>query len=160
MSQMQFSYSISTSLSREGVWALFADIDNWRKFSNVYNNLRWSGAPWQRGSWICGTLQFPHSMPLRYVLETCHPGSIISYKAYSIAAGFATHRVVKFKQQQGQTLINVDSYLVGTPTFAIAGGGYEFLRMLVENWFSDFAAFCDNHVEAHREHIYRDAVYV
>jgi hypothetical protein len=74
MSQAQFSYSVSTSLSRDRVWALFADIENWPKFSNVYDNLAWSGVPWQHGSGIVGTLHFPHSMPLRYVLETCQPG--------------------------------------------------------------------------------------
>ena len=151
MSQAQFSYSVSTSLSRDRVWALFADIENWPKFSNVYDNLAWSGVPWQHGSGIEGTLHFPHSMPLRYVLETCQPGSVISYKAYSIEAGFATHRIVQFEQQQGRTLIKVDSYIVGTPTFAIAGGSYGFLRTLVETWFRDFASFCDNRVETHRK---------
>jgi len=145
----QFSYSVSTVLSRDGVWKLFADIGNWPKCSDVYDDLIWSGIPWTRGSWVLGTIHFPHQLPLRYVLETCQPGSLISYVAYGTDAGFATHRTVRFEQQKDRTLIHVDSYVVGTPSFSIAGGGYGFIRMLTEKWFGDFASFCDSHARAH-----------
>jgi hypothetical protein len=111
----KFSYSVSTVLSRDGTWKLFADIENWPKFSDVYNDLKWSGVPWTRGSWVLGSIHFPHPLPLRYVLETCQPGSLISYVAYSVDSGFATHRTVRFDQQQDHTLIQVDSYTIGTP---------------------------------------------
>jgi hypothetical protein len=71
--------------------------------------------------------------------------------AYSTEAGFATHRIVQFKQQQGRTLIKVDSYIVGTPAFPIAGGGYGFLRKLTEKWFREFAMYCDKHAESQSE---------
>lgn len=138
-----FSYSVSTVLSRDGVWKLFADIENWPKFSDVYDDLEWSGVPWTRGSWVLGTIHYPHPLPLRYVIETCEPGSLISYVAFGTDAGFATHRTVRFEQQKDHTLIHVDSYIVGTPTFSVAGGSYGFLRMLTERWFQDFASFCD-----------------
>jgi hypothetical protein len=146
---VKFSYSVSTVLSRDGVWKLFADIENWPKCSDVYDDLRWSGVPWTRGSWVLGTIHFPHPLPLRYVLETCQPGSLISYVAYGTDAGFATHRTVRFEQQKDHTLIHVDSYVVGTPAFSIAGGSYGFLRMLTEKWFRDFASFCDQYTKVH-----------
>ena len=147
---VKFSYSASTVLSRDGVWKLFADIDNWTKFSDVYDDdLRWSGIPWTRGSWVLGTIHFPHPLPLRYVLETCQPGSLISYVANGTHAGIATHRTNRFEQQKDHALIHVDSYIVGTPSFSIAGGGYGFIRMLTEKWFGDFASFCDRHAKAH-----------
>ena len=142
MSQ-KFLYSVSTILSCDRVWSLFSDIENWPKFSDVYDNLRWSGFPWTRGSCVLGMLRFPRPLPLRYVLETCQPGSLISYIGYSPTAGFATHRTVRFELQEGRTLIAVDSYVVGEPTFEIAGGGYGFVRRLTEKWFQDFASFCD-----------------
>ena len=151
MSQ-HFLYSVSTALSRDRVWALFADIENWPKFSDVYDELKWSGVPWVRGSCVLGTIHFPHPLPLRYVLETCQPGSLISYVGYSTEAGFATHRVVRFEQQQGRTSITVDSYIVGTPTFAIDGGSYGFLRKLTERWFRDFASFCEKQIEFDVKH--------
>jgi hypothetical protein len=145
---VNFSYSVSTVLSRDGVWKLFSDVENWPKFSDVYDDLRWSGVPWTRGSWVLGTIHFPHPLPLRYVLEACRPGSLISYVAYGTDAGFATHRTVRFEQQKDCTLIHVDSYIVGTPTFSIAGGSYGFLQTLTEKWFRDFASFCDQHTPA------------
>ena len=146
---IRFSYSVSTVLSRDGVWKLFAEIENWPKFSDVYDDLRWAGVPWTRGSWVLGSIHFPHPLPLRYVLETCQPGSLISYVAYSVDAGFATHRTVRFDQQQDHTLIQVDSYIIGTPKFSVAEGSYGFLRMLTEKWFRDFASFCDQHTKVH-----------
>ena len=145
----KFAYSVSTVLPRDRVWALFADIENWPKFSDVYHDVRWSGFPWEYGSFVLGTIHFPHPLPLRYVLETCQPGSLVSYVGYSTASGFATHRTITFEDQEGQTLIRVDSYIVGKPTFEIAGGGYGFLRMLTERWFRDFATFCDHHARTH-----------
>jgi hypothetical protein len=143
-SQQQFAYQVSTALPRDRVWALFADLENWPKFSRVYDHLKWSGVPWRRASCVLGTLHIPHPMPLRYVLETCQPGFLISYVGYSTEAGIATHRIVRFEEQHGRTLIKIDSYIVGLPTFSIAGGSYGLLRMLVETWFRDFASFCDS----------------
>ena len=149
MSQ-HFSCTVSTALPRDRVWELFANIENWGKFSDVYEDLRWAGAPWSRGSWILGKLCFPHTLPLRYVLETCQPGSQVSYVAFGGQSGFATHRTVRFETNQQRTFIEVDSYIVGTLNFAIAGGGYGFMRTLTERWFRGFASFCDIHAETAR----------
>ena len=54
-------------------------------------------------------------------------------------------------------MIVVDSYIVGTPTFAVAGGGFGFVRMLTEKWFRDFAVYCDLEAEARMEMEPRDA---
>lgn len=144
----RLSYSVSTVLSRDRVWDLFADIENWTRVSDVYDDLRWSGFPWTLHSCILGRIHYPQPLPLRYVLEKCEPGSLVSYLAHSTEGGFATHRDIKFEQRQGHTWIEVDSYAAGEPRFAIAGGSYGFLKMLTERWFPDFAKFCDNHVYA------------
>jgi len=151
-----FSYSVSTVLSRDRVWAIFSDIENWPKFSDVYSNLRWSGVPWKSGSSLLGTLRFTRAMPVNYLLETCRSGSFLRYVGYSKEAGFASHRTVRFEQQQGRTMIVVDCYIVGTPTFAVAGGAYGFLRTLTETWFRDFAALCDTQAESNVELEHRD----
>ena len=141
----QLSYSVSTVLPRDRVWELFAEIENWPKVSDVYNDLRWSGFPWTRHSCILGSIHYPHPLPLRYVVEMCEPGSLVRYLAHGTEGGFATHRTIRFEQRQGRTWIEVDSYAAGEPTFAIAGGSYGFLKMLTERWFPDFARFCDSH---------------
>ena len=143
----RFSYSVSTVLPRDRVWELFADIDNWSKFSDVYDTLRWSGSPWTPGSFVVGNIHYPQHLSLRYVLETCEPASCVTYLAHSAEAGFATHRTIRFDELHGRTWIQVDSYIVGEPKFAIAGGGYGFLKTLTERWFQGFARFCDNHAD-------------
>jgi len=151
----QFSYSVSTVLPIDRVWELFADIENWPKFSNVYDHIRWSGFPWTPGSCIIGRIHYPEPLTFRYVLEKCEPASLVTYIAHSTEAGFATHRTIWFEQWQGRTSIRVDSYSVGEPRFAIAGGSYGFIRMLTERWFPAFACFCDKHVEGGRAYPFR-----
>ena len=143
-----FSYSVSTVLPRDRVWELFADIDNWPKVSDVYDILKWSGSPWTPGSSVVGSIHYPQHLGLRYALETCEPASLLTYVAHSNAAGFATHRSIRFDEVHGRTWIQVDSYIVGEPTFTVAGGGYGFLKLLTERWFEGFARFCDKHADA------------
>ena len=143
----QLSYSVSTVLARSRVWELFAKIENWSKVSDVYKDLTWSGLPWTPQSCILGSIQYPHPLPLRYIVEKCERGSLITYLAHSTQGGFATHRAIRFEQRQGRTWIDVDSYAAGEPSFAIAGGSYGFLKMLTERWFPDFARFCDSHAQ-------------
>src|ERR1051325_8893158 len=88
----QLSYSVSTVLARSRVWELFAKIENWSKVSDVYKDLTWSGLPWTPQSCILGSIQYPHPLPLRYVVEKCERGSLITYLAHSTQGGFATHR--------------------------------------------------------------------
>jgi hypothetical protein len=141
----QLSYSVSTILPCDRVWELFAEIQNWPKVSDVYNDLRWSGFPWTPHSCILGSIRYPHPLPLRYVIEKCDPGSLISYVAHGTEGGFATHRAIRFEERDGRTWIEVNSYAAGEPSFAIAGGSYGFLKMLTERFFPDFARFCDSH---------------
>lgn len=143
----QLSWSVSTVLPRDRVWELFADIENWPKVSDVYNDLRWSGFPWTPHSCILGSIHYPHPLALRYVIEKCKSGLLVSYLAHTTEGGFATHRTIRFEQRHGRTWIDVDSYAAGEPRFEIAGGSYGFLTMLTERWFPDFARFCDTHVD-------------
>src|ERR1700687_3907983 len=114
----QLSYSVSTDLSRDCVWELFAEIQNWPKVSDVYDDLRWSGFPWTPQSSILGSIHYPHPLPLRYVIEKCKSGLFVRNLAHTTEGGFATHRTIRFEQRQGRTWIDVDSYAAGEPRFA------------------------------------------
>jgi hypothetical protein len=97
----QLSYSVSTVLPRDRAWELFAEIENWPKISDVYNDLRWSGFPWTRHSCILGSIRYPHPLPLRYVIEKCEPASIIRYVAHGIegAHGLKSIRMLQVSQR-------------------------------------------------------------
>jgi hypothetical protein len=138
-----FSYSVSTVLSRDRVWKLFADIANWTKFADVYDTIKWSGSPWTTGSALLGSIHYPQPLSFRYVVETCEPASRLTYVAQSTVAGFATHRSIRFDELHERTWIQVDSFIVGEPRFAVTSGGYGFLKLLTERWFEGFALFCD-----------------
>ncbi len=139
-----FSYSVTTVLDRERVWELLEDIENWPKVSDVYTAVMWSGVPWERGSCVLGTINYPVAIPFRYVVERCEPPSVISYMGHSVEAGFATHRTIELEETKGGTLIKVTAYAHGEPIISLPGGTMGFLQKLTERWFQDFARFCDN----------------
>jgi uncharacterized protein YndB with AHSA1/START domain len=137
-----FSYSVITTLPRGRVWSLLTDITNWSKFSDVYSDLRWEGAPWAEGSAIVGQLNYPIVVSGRYVIRKCDPPTLIRYLSQTQGAGFASERTITLQQLVGGTTIRADAFVVGTPK--MPGGGLEFLRSFTTRWFDEFARFCDN----------------
>ncbi len=137
-----FSYCVTTKLPRGRVWSLLTDITNWPKFSDMYSNLHWDGTPWTEGSAIVGQLNYPIVVAGRYVIKRCEPPVLIRYLSQTRDAGFATERTITLEQTGSGTTIQVDSFLVGTPS--MPGGGPEFLKSLTTRWLSEFARFCDD----------------
>ena len=137
-----FSYSVRTKLPRGRVWSLLTDITNWPKFSDIYSDLHWDGAPWAAGSAIVGQLNYPIVVSGRYEVRACNPPVLIRYLSQTQHAGFATERTITLEQLIGGTLIRADAYLVGEPE--MPGGASEFLKSLTTRWFDEFARFCDS----------------
>lgn len=121
---------------------MLTDITNWPKFSDVYSDLDWDGAPWAEGSAIVGQLNYPMVVLGRYVIRKCDPPALIRYLSQTQDSGFATERTIILEQLVGGTIIRADAFVVGTPE--MPGGGSEFLRSLTTRWFDEFARFCDN----------------
>ncbi len=96
------------------------------------------------GSYLTGHINYPLSIPFRYVLRACEEPSLIRYLADSLEVGFANERTIRLEQVGGETRIQVDAYSVGSPTCDVPGGTLGFLKMLTEKWFLDFARFCDD----------------
>ena len=110
-----FSYSVSTTLPRGRVWSLLTDITNWPKFSDVYSDLHWDGAPWAEGSAILGQLNYPIVVLGRNVIRKCDPPALIRYLSQTQDSGFATERTIILEQLVGGTIIRADAFVVGTP---------------------------------------------
>ena len=138
---VSFSYSVSTRLSRNRVWKLFTDIKNWPKFSDLYSDLQWEGAPWAEGSALVGQLNYPIVVSGRYIIRKYDPPVLIRYLSQTRDAGFATERTITMEERQNGTQIRVEAYIVGEPD--MPGGAPEFLRSLTSRWFEEFAHFCD-----------------
>lgn len=136
--------SVSTELDREQVWSLFSDIQNWLKWSDVYESLGWEGAPWGTNARIVGRVRHNRNEKIRYIVEKCEPARLVSYLGHSYESGFASHRTIRFlDRENGGTLIEVDYYSVGSRDCAMAGA--TFVRWVTERWISGFACFCDRH---------------
>jgi hypothetical protein len=143
-----FSYAANTTLPRDLVWNLFTEIKNWPKCSIMFHSLEWHGEPWVPGSIIIGELDYPLSMSLRYLVKQCDPPELVKYLFHSPAAGFATERTVYFKPLPFGTLIEVESYDVGTlPN--LPGGIREFLQSATQAFFVNFTRFCDDYRVEH-----------
>lgn len=99
------------------------------------------------GSCVMGHLNYPLTIPFRYVLRECTAPALIRYLADSLELGFANERTIRLEEAEGGTLIKVDAYTVGEPACDIPGGSLGFLKMLTEKWFADFARFCDEEAE-------------
>jgi uncharacterized protein YndB with AHSA1/START domain len=136
-----FRYSVITKLPRGRVWSLLTDITNWPKFSDMYSDLRWDGAPWVEGSALVGQLNYPIVVSGQYVIRKCDPPVLIRYLSQTQDAGFATERTIMLEQLSEGTQIRVEAYVVGRP--AMPGGAPEFLKSLTTRWFDEFARFCD-----------------
>ena len=139
---VSFTYSVITKLPRNRVWNLFTDIKNWSKFSDMYSDLHWEGAPWAEGSALAGQLNYPIVVSGRYVIRKCDPPVLVRYLSQTQDAGFATERTITMEELPNGTLIRVEAYVVGEPE--MPGGASEFLRSLTSRWFDEFAHFCDD----------------
>jgi hypothetical protein len=73
---------------------LLTDITNWPRFSDVYSDLHFDGAPWAEGSAILGQLNYPIVVLGRYVIGKCDPPALIRYLSQTQDSGFATERTI------------------------------------------------------------------
>lgn len=134
--------SVSTQLDRTRVWSLFSNIDNWLACSDVYEGLKWEGSPWVANASIVGRVRHNRNEKIRYVVEKCDPGRVVSYVGHSNESGFASHRTIRFvDRQEGGTLIEIRYYSVGSRGSAEAGA--KFVQWLTERWIYGFARFCE-----------------
>jgi Tfp pilus assembly ATPase PilU len=88
----------------------------------VYGGLRWQGSPWTTNASIIGRVRHNRNEKIRYVVEKCEPGRMVSYVGHSNESGFASHRAIHFlDREQGGTLIEISYYSVGSHGTAIQG---------------------------------------
>jgi hypothetical protein len=138
----QLYCSVSTQLERTRVWSLFSDIESWVECSDVYEGLRWEGSPWVANASIVGRVRHNRNEKIRYVVEKCEPGRLVTYVGHSYESGFASHRTIRFgDREEGGTLIEIHYYSVGCHGSAEAGA--KFVKWLTERWIYGFAQFCE-----------------
>lgn len=117
---VSFSYSVLTKLPRNRVWGFLTDIRNWPKFSNMYSDLHWEGAPWEEGSALVGQLNYPIVVAGRHIVRKHDPPVLIRYLSQTKDAGFATERTITLEKLQNGTLIRVEAYTSENPRCRVA----------------------------------------
>lgn len=142
----QHHFSVSTALDRERVWALFSDIRSWMECSDVYENLIGEGFPTAINASVVGRVRHNRNERIRYLVERCEPGRLVSFIGHSDQSGFASHRTIHFlDRQDGGTLIELDYFTVASPESSAVGE--QFVRWLTERWIEGFARYCDVHAD-------------
>lgn len=138
----QHHFSVSTALDRERVWALFSDIQNWIRCSDVYQDLTWKGSPWSINATIVGRVRHNRNERVRYVVERYQPGRLVTYIGHSEDSGFASHRTIRFlDRQDGGTVIEMHYFTVASRESSAVGE--QFVKWLTERWIEGFARYCD-----------------
>ncbi len=136
-------YKVVTRADRELAWKVFSDWGLWRRFSNIYGDIRWiEGKPWTPGSRLQIELLHPVRVVLDHAITACSPANFVAWidHAYSDTM----EQWVHFNSlPDGSTEIRTWADLTG-PTAKIGGRDVrELLTDFIRTWYDNFSEECD-----------------
>src|SRR6185369_4639429 len=80
-----FTITVSTHAPRALVWSVFADIEAWGTFGEIYREANWKeGVPWTKGSWFTAELLRPVEVTVDHRILACVPGERVNWSAHAI----------------------------------------------------------------------------
>ena len=139
----KFEYSVTTKASPEVAWRVFSDWTLWPKFSDYYDQIRWTqGRPWEEGSRLSITTAKPARITLDHVITMCEPGEKVAWIDHAI--GVTLEQWVFFdRQPDGGTQVRTWAEFTGI-TAVIAGRRIkDVLLEFTRIWYGRYAAECD-----------------
>ena len=139
----RFEYSVTTNASPEVAWKVFSDWTLWPKFSDYYDQIRWThGEPWQEGSRLSITTAKPARITLDHVITMCEPAERVAWIDHAI--GVTLEQWVFFDHlPDGGTRVGTWAEFTGI-TAVIAGRTIKnVLLEFTQTWYDRYAAECD-----------------
>jgi hypothetical protein len=137
-----FTIAVSTRAPRPLVWSVFADIESWCKFGEMYREANWKeGVPWAKGSRFTTELLHPVEVTVDHRILACVPGERVNWSAHAI--GVTIERLIEFKDSIAGTEIKTSALITGKPARNIGGELGELLNEFSSQWYQDLAAACD-----------------
>jgi len=142
-----FTITVSTHAPRALVWSVFADIEAWGTFGEIYREANWKeGVPWTKGSWFTAELLRPVEVTVDHRILACVPGERVNWSAHAI--GVTIERLIEFKDASSGTEIKTSALITGTPARDLGGELGELLNRFTSGWYQDLAVECDRRMRA------------
>ena len=139
----KFEYSVFTKASPALAWFVFADLNRWNNFANVYGQIRWTdGTPWEPGSRLQIELLRPVNAVIDHVITTCVPGKKVGWIDHAIGVAMAQWVTFEERTLEG-TRIHTWGEIVHS---GIKIGGRtveELVASFTRTWYESFRIACD-----------------
>lgn len=141
---VRVEYAGVTRANPNLAWKLFSDFRRWRRFSDIYGEIRWvSGAPWSVGSRLRIDLVRPVRTTVDHVIIACSPGERVGWIDHAFSN--TMEQWVAFQPRaEGGTLVETWAEMVG-PAVTLGGRPVrKLLKTFIELWYSRFCRECDH----------------
>jgi len=144
-----FAITVSTQAPRALVWSVFADVESWCKFGEMYGEVHWKeGVPWTKGSRFTTELRQPVEVQVDHRILACVPGERVNWSAHAI--GVTIERLIEFKDAVSGTEIKTTALITGKPARNLGGDLGDLLNQFTSGWYQDLAAECDKRFQKRR----------
>ncbi|HLW54161.1 MAG TPA: SRPBCC family protein [Candidatus Angelobacter sp.] len=140
---VRVEYTDVTLADRSLAWRVFSDFRRWRKFSDIYGEIRWfTGKPWKAGSRMRIDLVRPVKTSVDHVITVSRPGECVAWIDHFL--GNTMEQWVTFSPQpDGTTCVHTWAEVTGA-TSLIGGQNFgEMLKNFIELWYSRFCQECN-----------------
>lgn len=140
---VRVEYTDVTRADRGTVWKVFSDFRHWRKFSDIYGDIRWlRGAPWRAGSRMRITLVKPVKTTVDHVITVSRPAECVAWIDHFL--GNTMEQWVSFNPQpDGATSVHTWAELTGVTPKVDGIHFNDLLKNFIELWYSRFCKECD-----------------
>ncbi len=138
---LRVEYSTLTRADRELAWEVFSDWRLWPRFSDIYQNLRWVGTPWEVGSRLRIDITEPLPATVDHVIIACCPGESVGWIDHVF--GNSMEQWVLFETTPHGTEIHTWADVTGCMPVIAGRKAGDLLREFFRGWYTRFAAECD-----------------
>jgi len=146
----RIEYSVITKAAPELAWQVFSDWGLWPRFSDLYEDIRWTqGEPWQEGSRLSIRTRPPMGVTLDHVIISCVPAQKVGWIDHAI--GTALEQWVHFESRpDGGTLVRTWAEFTGEMPRVAGRSIKDLLLEFTRTWYDRYAAECDRAADRKR----------
>jgi len=139
---LRLEYTVVTRADRELAWKVFSNVGLWRRFSDIYGDIRWRGEPWTPGSHLKIELVSPVGAVVDHVITVCSAPHFVAWIDH--AHGDTMEQWVHFRPvPTGGTEIHTWADLVGTTSTLAGRDVREVVAEFIRSWYKRYSEECD-----------------
>lgn len=140
---VRVEYTDVTQADRSLAWKVFSDFRRWRKFSNIYGDIRWlAGKPWRPGSRMRIDVLRPFKTSVDHVITISRPAECVAWIDHFL--GNTMEQWVTFSPQpDGATCVHTWAEVTGLTPEVDGKQFAELLKSFIELWYSRFCKECN-----------------